>query len=141
MLKDSKAMQNPHLERLKSILTLPDTLDFLVLVGSRALDTAQQTSDWDIAFQFSPEAGTIHSNPMCYLAMVEALREDLAIALAVDDSSIDLIDAANSNLAMKAVIAEEGLVITGDEKLPWYHFLTRTWRELEDWYWEQEHAA
>jgi hypothetical protein len=42
---------------------------------------------------------------------------------------------------MRASAAEEGLPLTGQDTLAWAHFLQRTWRELEDFYWEKQHAA
>lgn len=44
-------------------------------------------------------------------------------------------------LTMCAVIAEEGIVLKGGETLAWIHFLTKTWGELEDYYWRLAHAA
>ena len=42
---------------------------------------------------------------------------------------------------MRAVIAEEGVVLKGEDNLAWNHFLQRTWRELETYYWNQNYAA
>jgi hypothetical protein len=42
---------------------------------------------------------------------------------------------------MRAVIAEEGVVIKGEDTLAWSHYLTQTWGELEDYYWRKNHAA
>ena len=35
---------------------------------------------------------------------------------------------------MRASVAAEGIPLVGAEALPWAHFLSRTWRELEDFY-------
>jgi hypothetical protein len=34
---------------------------------------------------------------------------------------------------MRAVVAEEGIVLKGADTLAWHYFLQRTWRELEDY--------
>ena len=48
------------------------------------------------------------------------------------ESAVDLVDAPRANLAMRAAIAEEGVVLAGEDGLPWQRFLRRTWRELEE---------
>jgi hypothetical protein len=45
------------------------------------------------------------------------------------------------DLAMRASVAEEGLPLSGAESLAWARFLRRSWRELEDFYWDKQHAA
>jgi hypothetical protein len=71
----------------------------------------------------------------------ESLRRRLAGALGIDDTDIDLIDMPQARLAIRAVIAEEGIPLKGEDTLAWSHFLLRTWRELEDFYWNRQHAA
>jgi hypothetical protein len=75
------------------------------------------------------------------LGHTETLRSQLAEALQVSPQDIDLIELRRANLAMRASAAEEGLPLTGQDTLAWAHFLQRTWRELEDFYWEKQHAA
>jgi hypothetical protein len=52
-----------------------------------------------------------------------------------------LIDLPTARLAMRAVVAEEGTPLKGGDSLAWHRFLQRTWRELEEHYWEQIYAA
>lgn len=111
-------------------------LDFAVLVGSRATDTARVDSDWDIALQWSPLLDWFAA-----LGKTETLRLTLASQLNVAPDAIDLIDLRRANLAMRASVAEEGLPLTGEDTLAWARFLQRTWRELEDFYWDKQHAA
>ena len=54
---------------------------------------------------------------------------------------IDLIELRRANLTMRANVAENGVPLIGEDSLAWGHFLQRTWRELEDFYWELSHAA
>ena len=54
---------------------------------------------------------------------------------------IDRIELRRANLAMRASVAEEGLSLTGQNSLAWAHFLQRTWRDMEDFYWSKSHAA
>jgi hypothetical protein len=111
-------------------------LDFAVLVGSRAADTARADSDWDIALQWSPLLDWY-----AVLGKTETLRLELARQLNVKPDAIDLIDLRRANLAMRASVAEEGLPLAGEDSLAWARFLQRSWRELEDFYWDKQHAA
>ncbi len=111
-------------------------LDFAVLVGSRATGTARTDSDWDIALQWSPLLDWF-----AVLGKTETLRRALASQLNVAPDAIDLIDLHRANLAMRASVAEEGVALAGEDSLAWARFLQRTWRELEDFYWDKQHAA
>lgn len=113
----------------------PD-LDFAVLVGSRATDTARTDSDWDIALQWSPLLDWF-----VVLGKTETLRLTLARQMNVAPDAIDLIELRRANLAMRASVAEDGLPLAGEDSLAWARFLQRTWRELEDFYWDKQHAA
>jgi hypothetical protein len=42
---------------------------------------------------------------------------------------------------MRAVVAEEGIVLKGADTLAWHYFLQLTWREIEDYYWSQCYGA
>jgi predicted nucleotidyltransferase len=124
------------LNTLKSLLAATAGLDFAVLVGSRADNSARHDSDWDIALQWrtaTPWMQTVGDQ--------ETLRRWIAETLNLSLDRIDLIDLPRANLAMRANAAESGRVLKGQDTLAWAHFLTRTWRELEDFYWEQSHAS
>ncbi len=118
------------------ILRAQPLLDFAVLVGSRATGTAHALSDWDIALQWAPQLDWLSS-----LSRTETLRHELAGALDVALEAIDLIDLRRANLAMRASVAEDGRPLAGQDSLAWARFLQRTWRELEDYYWDRRHAA
>ncbi len=118
------------------ILLAEPQLTFAVLIGSRATGTAHAGSDWDIALQWSPQLAW-----MDVLAKTEVLRSKLAQAMTLDSTAIDLIDLHRANLAMRASVAEEGVILRGQDTLEWAHFLNRTWRDLEDFYWDRRHAA
>lgn len=127
------------LNKLKDLLAVTAGLEFAVLVGSRAnVDTAgvRPDSDWDIALQWSRTTPWMQT-----VGDQEALRRRIAETLGVTLDRIDLIDLPRANLAMRANVAENGNVLMGENTLAWSHFLTRTWRELEDFYWEQSHAS
>jgi hypothetical protein len=126
----------PTTKQLASILQGEPQLEFAVLVGSRATGTAQPQSDWDIALQWA--YGT---DWLATLGRTETLRHKLAAALGLSAAQIDLIDLRRANLAMRASVAEEGLPLSGEDSLAWAHFLQRTWRDLEDFYWDKQHAA
>jgi predicted nucleotidyltransferase len=125
-----------EIETLAHILADQTDVQFAVLVGSRATGRAGPDSDWDIAVQWTPRRDWLS-----LLGSTETLRHTLAEALQTSLANIDLIDLRRANLAMRASVAEEGLPLTGQDTLAWAHFLLRTWRELEDFYWERRHAA
>ena len=121
---------------LSDILGTMDDLELAVLVGSRANGTARPDSDWDIVIRWNRGVGFVRQ-----LAATEQLRSTLAKRLSLPNTSIDLIDLPTARLAMRAVVAEEGIPLKGGDSLAWNHFLQRTWRELEEQYWEQTYAA
>ena len=121
---------------LMQVLQTETALEFSVLVGSRATGTARVDSDWDIALQWSPGLDLISM-----LGQTETLRRNLANVLRIPPEKIDLIELRRANLAMRASVAEEGLSLTGQNSLAWAHFLQRTWRDMEDFYWSKSHAA
>jgi predicted nucleotidyltransferase len=117
------------------LLAAEPGLLFAVLVGSRATGKAQPGSDWDIALQWDFALPWLE-----VLGRTETLRRQLASALQVPEQAVDLIELRRANLTMRAAVAEEGVVLHGDNTLAWERFLRRTWRELEDFYWDQAHA-
>jgi len=121
---------------LRNLLSAMPDIEFSVLVGSRAEGKACAESDWDIALQW--KAGF---DWMTVLGNTETLRRKIADAIGVTPDKIDLIELRRANLAMRANVAESGLPLAGENTLAWARFLNRTWRELEDFYWEKNHAA
>ncbi len=124
------------INRLSDILHTMPNLELAILIGSRATDTARPDSDWDIALQWSRDVDFFQQP-----AATEQLRSTLAKALSVSEQHVDLIDIPTARLAMRAVVAEEGIPLKGGDSLVWHRFLQRTWRELEEQYWEQLYAA
>jgi predicted nucleotidyltransferase len=124
------------LDRMRPVLEQQAGLDFSVLVGSRALGNARPDSDWDIAIAWAPGTDWLER-----VARTEVLRRDLAESVDLVERQLDLIDLASSNLAMRAATVEDGLPIHGEDTSAWARFLRRTWRELEDYYWDRAHAA
>ena len=123
-------------ESLKKLLqTIPD-LELAVLVGSRANGSATDKSDWDIAIRWERRVNGLDSLQRC-----EELKQQIADAIDTHKDQIDLIDIPLARLAMRALIAEEGIVLKGESSLAWSHYLTRTWGELEDYYWRKHNAA
>ena len=119
-------MHPDPLARLRTLLAAEPDLEFAVLVGSRASGTHTAASDWDIALQWRRDLDWMEQ-----LGRTETLRRLLAETLAVPEAVVDLVDAPRANLAMRAAIAEEGVVLAGEDGLPWQRFLRRIWRELE----------
>lgn len=123
-------------DQLSGILATIPGLELAVLIGSRANGSAHAGSDWDIAVQWSRDMGFMEQ-----LAATEQLRKTLSSTLGISEQAVDLIDMIRARLAMRAVIAEEGVPLKGGDSLTWHRFLQRTWRELEEQYWEQIYAA
>ena len=128
--------ESRDLTRLREFLSGQTALELAILVGSRATGRDHTGSDWDIAIQWPVALGLFDS-----LARTETLRRDLANILAVAEERVDLIELPRARLAMRAVVAEDGITLKGEDSLAWNHFLARTWRELEDYAWEQARAA
>ena len=122
--------------KLKQLLAGQPELELAVLVGSQVKGNATSYSDWDIAIRWIKQI-----EPMQRLGKTETLRRLLAKQLPQPETKIDLIDITTVGLAMRAVIAEEGIVLKGEDNLAWNHFLQRTWRELETYYWNKNYAA
>ena len=133
-------MQNnsstPQQHNLKTTLNDQADLELAILVGSRARADATQDSDWDIAIRWKKSV-----TPVQQLGKTETLRRMLAKQLSQAETKIDLIDLTSAGLAMRAVVAEEGVVLKGEDSLSWNHFLERTWRDLESYYWDDIYAA
>ncbi len=123
-------------QKLRQVLEAQPDLELAALVGSRAEGRARSDSDWDVAIQWKREMTMLDN-----LANTETLRRLLAAALKVGEESIDLIDLPSARLAMRALVAEDGVPLKGEDSLAWNHFLGRTWRELEAYEWEKQHAA
>lgn len=123
-------------ELLREVLEGEPLLEFAVLIGSRVVDRSHSGSDWDIVIQWQRGISLLEQ-----LGRTETLRRQVAALLDVAEAAIDLIDLPAARLAMRAVVAEEGVPLKGEDSLPWQHFLRRTWRDLEEQYWEQTYAA
>lgn len=131
---DKSRADNTH--AVVQLLQNQPSLEFAVLVGSRASNLAKIDSDWDIALQWHPQVDWFD-----LLGQTESLRHQLAKTLQTTPDQIDLIELRRANLAMRACVAEDGIPLVGQNTLAWTHFLNRTWRDLEDFYWSQHHAA
>jgi predicted nucleotidyltransferase len=107
-----------------------------VLVGSQANGSATAQSDWDIAIRWLK--GT---SPAEQLAFEAKLVQLIAKTLAIHPDKIDLIQLTAAKLAMREVVANQGVPLKGEQTLAWFHFLTQTWAEVEDFYWRKNHAA
>jgi len=124
------------LDNLRLFFLDREEIELALLIGSRATGQIREGSDWDFAIQWRKDIPWIET-----LTKTETLRRELAHFLWIMPGEVDLVDLTTARLAMSAVVAEEGIVLKGDNTLPWSHFLLRTWGELEDFYWEKQHAA
>ena len=132
----SPAPIQDSIEKLRTVLATEEDVELAVLIGSRVAGQATAASDWDIALRLRHTGELLHD-----LGRLETIRRLCATALETIDDQIDLIDLRTARLAIRAVAAEEGIPLKGDNGLSWSHFLLRTWRELEEYYWEKTDAA
>ena len=121
---------------LKDALHTYSELELAVLIGSQVLGSATAESDWDIAYRWK-----IHSDAIHNLQQTEILKQHIADAIHIHRDKIDLIKMSKARLTMRAVIAEEVIVLKGENSLAWHHFLSQTWAKLEDYYWRLSHVA
>ena len=124
------------LERLKLLLQAQQGLEFAVLVGSQANGTATAQSDWDLALRWRKDIAA-----MDQLVLSEKLKQTIQQDIGVHPDQVDIIDMSQAKLAMRALVAQEGVVLKGQDTLPWMNFLTLTWAEMEDFHWRKTHAA
>lgn len=129
-------MNEAALDDLRLFFAGYEEIELALLIGSRATGQIRENSDWDFAIQWNKDMPWIE-----VLGQTETLRRELADFLRITPDQIDLIDLPSARLAMRTVAAEEGVELKGDNTLPWSHFLLRTWAELEDFYWNKQHAA
>ncbi len=115
------------IETIKRTLENQPQVDFAVLVGSRVTGNTHAHSDWDIAIRWHPTLSWLNR-----VAETETLRRAIAASIHESENRIDLIDLADSNLAMRALVAEEGRPLKGENTNAWARYLRRTWRELEE---------
>jgi predicted nucleotidyltransferase len=123
-------------DTLCRVLLEENDLELAVLIGSRTTGKALSDSDWDIAVRWHRGLSSL-----AMLSAMEKLRSRIARALDVSEDKIDLIDMTVARLAMRALIAEEGIPLKGGDSIVWNRYLNRTWRELEEYYWESVYAA
>jgi len=133
--KQAQTLPPNNISAVCRALTAEPNLEFAVLIGSRADNRHTSNSAWDIALQWQKDMNWLEQ-----LSRTETLRHNLASALALPANAIDLIDTPRASLAMRAEIAENGIALMGEDGLPWQRFLRRTWRELEDHYWQEIYA-
>lgn len=132
----NSATHTSTLGRLKTLLQTQEDLEFAVLVGSQANGTATAQSDWDLALRWRKDISATDQ-----LMLSETLKQAIHQDIGVHPEQIDIIDMSHAKLAMRALVAEEGVVLKGQGTLPWLNFLTLTWAELEDFHWRKTHAA
>lgn len=128
--------QQPLITQLSQALAAVSELEIAVLVGSQANGSATAQSDWDIAIRWVKR-----TSPAEQLAFEAKLVQRIAQTLAIHPDKIDIIQLTAAKLAMREVVANQGIPLKGAQTLAWFHFLTQTWAEVEDFYWRKNHAA
>jgi predicted nucleotidyltransferase len=131
-MKKNRPIQQKETDSIKKTLNNEEDLEIAVLIGSRANGSYSDHSDWDIAIQWNRCL-----DMMTKLGRTEVLRHKISKLPILKEPKIDLIDMIDAGLAMRSEIASNGVVLTGEDTPAWSRFLTRTWRELEEFYWDK----
>lgn len=121
---------------LCGVLSSHSEVVFALLIGSRADGSAGVDSDWDVAVWIPREVPGLKR-----LSLLELLRMEMGRNLQVSAARVDVIDLAYAGLTMRAVVANDGILLKQDEGSIYNRFLNRTWRDLEAFEWESAHAA
>ena len=129
-------MTQPPMERLERVIGAMPDVAFALLVGSRAAGKASVDSDWDVALWISRDLSALDR-----LRCFEEARWEITGVLGITPSLVDVIDLAESGLAMRAIAVNEGVLLKQDASSLYNRFLNRTWRKLEEFQWEARHAA
>ena len=97
------------IDQLRNLFAQQANIELALLIGSRALGQAREESDWDFAVQWRRDIpwGDV-------LGYTETLRAELARLVQTTQDQIDIVDIPAARLAMRAVIAEEGLLLKGE---------------------------
>lgn len=103
-----KSPLDPATQKLSRQLGDHPNVEIAALVRSRAKGTPHEGSDWDIAIAWKAGPDWFRD-----LADSDAPRIQLAEALGVPTTAIDLTGLRSANLTMRAAAAEEGTIIAG----------------------------
>ncbi len=133
---NKKDLPQSTLEKLQKTLSLRDDIALSFLFGSRARGDSHEQSDWDIAILFKD-----NTNGWNNLGKQEDIRHILSQTLAVNDNKIDLVDLYRGGLSISATVVDEGVPLTGQNSLALANFYQRIWANLEDYYWDLDHAS
>jgi predicted nucleotidyltransferase len=126
----------PNLKTLQKVLDLRDDIAISLLFGSQARGDSHEQSDWDIAILFKNT-----SDGWDNLGRQEDIRHLLALALAINDDKVDIVDLHRGGLGINATVADEGIILTGQNSLALAIYYQRVWANLEDYYWNLEHVS
>ncbi len=111
-----------------------DLVILAILFGSQTNNQATENSDWDIAVLMKKTGNQLED-----LAIKETIKHQLKLAFGWQDNNLDLVDLSKSNLSLASSIADEGIVLKGDNTIELNRFYIRTWSLEEDFYWRLEH--
>ncbi len=124
------------IENLKRALMQSDSLEFSLLFGSQARGDSNGTSDWDIAISFKDNFDRWNN-----LGLREDIRHTVSTALGIDAAKVDIVDIYSAGLSINATIVDEAIPLTGEGSLSLARYYQRIWANLEDHYWNLEHAV
>ena len=104
---------------------LPSDLDLVVLFGSRAKGSANESSDWDLAVLLQP-------NPQDPLRLF-GLDPELAGALGCSSDALDVVDLSRASYLLQRVVAEDGQLLFERQPGMFAAFKYRARRQWADW--------
>ncbi len=103
------SLLNSWINSLGNVLFPPPEVIFALLIGSRSDGSAGIKSDWNVAVWILREISGLKR-----LSLLERLRMEMAHSLQVSAARIDVIDLAYAGIAMRAVVANDGILLKQD---------------------------
>jgi len=138
-MRNSKGQSDPLLRRIVELAQHNPEIELLWLYGSRGNDTANETSDYDLAIAFDSRL----QDPVERRLRPELLTLDWQHALGLPDSILSIVDInlAPLPLALNIVGDDSKLLLNRDE-LRYVRELNRIWGLWSDSQWQDnQHLA
>ncbi|MBL7003713.1 MAG: nucleotidyltransferase domain-containing protein [Gammaproteobacteria bacterium] len=122
--------------QLSKALKARTDIKFSILFGSRARGTETPESDWDIAIWFKDNSDAWEN-----LGKKEDIRNQVCKLFAINETKVDIVDLARSELSINATVVDEGIELSEQDSLALAYYYQGVWSKIEEFYWNLNHAA